>query len=140
MNSEAKRQLILKSLLIACVVSTAIHFTDNYLYIEQYPQPDWITLPSIYVSWLILTATGIVGYWLYKNQKFWFAYPCLVFYSFCGIDSLGHYLYGAMSEFSPKMHLFIATDGITGSAVLGFTLWSALILREQFSGSEVSAE
>ncbi|MEL6381918.1 MAG: hypothetical protein AAFQ89_05495 [Cyanobacteria bacterium J06626_18] len=139
MNSEAKRLLILRTLLIACIVSTGIHFTDNYLYIEQYPQPDWITLPSIYTSWLVWTAVGIVGYWLYANQKFWLAYPCLVFYSFCGIDSLAHYLYGPLSEFSPKMHLFIATDGITGLAVLGFTLWSGLILREQFRDPETSA-
>ncbi|MEM1281020.1 MAG: hypothetical protein AAF921_14320 [Cyanobacteria bacterium P01_D01_bin.44] len=139
MHSAAKRQLILKSILVACIVSTAIHFTDNYLYIEQYPQPDWITLPSIYISWCVWTAVGVIGYWLYKNQKFWFAYPCLVFYSFCGIDSLGHYLYGALSEFSPKMHLLIVTDGLTGLAVLGFTLWSGLLLREQFRDSETIA-
>lgn len=43
MNPELKRQIVLKILLIACIISTAIHFTDNYLYIEKYPQPDWIT-------------------------------------------------------------------------------------------------
>jgi hypothetical protein len=46
MNSEVKRQLVLKIILITCIISTAIHFTDNYLYIEKYPQPDWITAPS----------------------------------------------------------------------------------------------
>lgn len=132
MNPEVKRQLLLKIFLVVCIVSTAIHFTDNYLYIEQYPEPDWITPPSVYISWLIWTAIGIAGYWLYKSQKFWFAYLCLVLYSFCGLDSLGHYLYGAMSDFSPKMHFFITTDGLAGSAILGFTLWSSLILREQF--------
>ncbi|WP_206602933.1 DUF6010 family protein [Leptolyngbya ohadii] len=131
-NSTSKRQLLLKILLTACVVSTAIHFIDNYLYIEQYPQPDWITPSSVYVSWIGWTMVGIVGYWLYKNQRFWLAYLCLVFYSFCGLDSLGHYLYGGMSEFSPKMHFFILTDGVVGFALLGFTLWSSLILREQF--------
>jgi hypothetical protein len=132
MNSEVKRQLLLKILLIACIVSTAIHFTDNYLYIEQYPEPDWITPSSVYLSWLVWTVIGIVGYWLYKHQQFWFAYLCLVLYSFCGLDSLGHYLYGAMSQFSLKMHLLIVMDGIAGAAILGFTLWSSLIVREQF--------
>ncbi|WNZ26527.1 hypothetical protein HJG54_09805 [Leptolyngbya sp. NK1-12] len=138
MNSEIKRQLLLKLLLIACVVSTAIHFTDNYLYIEQYPEPDWITPSSVYVSWIIWTVIGIAGYWLYKNQRFWLSYVCLLFYSFCGLDSLGHYLYGAMSEFSLKMHFFIVTDGLAGLAILGFTLWSSLILREQFKETGTS--
>jgi len=132
MNSEIKRQSLLKILLIACIVSTAIHFTDNYLYIEHYPQPDWITPSSIVRSWIIWTVTGIAGYWLYKNQWFWLSYICLAYYSFCGLSSLAHYLYGSMSEFSAKMHLFIATDALTGLAILGFTLWSSLILREQF--------
>ena len=136
MNSEANRQL-LKLILIACVISTAIHFIDNYVYIEQYPQPDWITPASIYISWSVWTAIGIAGYWLYKNQKFWLAYLCLVLYSFCGLDSLGHYLYGVMTEFSLKMHLFIVTDGLAGLSVLGFTLWSSLILREPFTTSDV---
>lgn len=140
MNSETKRQLLLKILLIACIVSTAIHFTDNYLYIEQYPQPDWITPSSIYISWSTLTVIGIVGYWLYKSQRFWLAYLCLVFYSFCGLDSLGHYVYGPMSEFSPKMHVFIAMDGVAGLAVLIFTLWSSLILREQSSNFRSNEE
>ena len=132
MNSELQRQSLLKFLLVACIISTAIHFTDNYLYFEHYPQPDWITPASIYRSWIIWTVTGIAGYWLYKNEWYWSSYLCLAYYSFCGLTSLSHYLYGPMSEFSAKMHFFIATDGLTGAAILGFTLWSGLILREQF--------
>ncbi|MDJ0619610.1 MAG: hypothetical protein QNJ63_23190 [Calothrix sp. MO_192.B10] len=132
MNTEVKRQLLLKIFLIACIVSTAIHFTDNYLYIEQYPQPDWITPSSVWISWVVWTLIGLTGYWLYQSKKFWLAYLCLIVYSFCGLDSLGHYLYGSMSDFSVKMHLFIVTDGLTGLAVLGFTLWSGLIIKEQF--------
>jgi hypothetical protein len=132
MSPEAKRQFLLRSLLIACIVSTAIHFTDNYIYIDEYPQPDWVNPSAIYISWIIWSVIGIVGYWLYRTQRFWLAYGCLVAYSFCGLDSLGHYLYGTMSDFSAKMHFFILTDGFTGLAILGFTLWSSLILREQF--------
>jgi hypothetical protein len=64
MNLEVKHQLLLKILLIACIVSTGIHFTDNYLYFEKYPQPDWITPPSVYISWVVWTVVGVAGYWL----------------------------------------------------------------------------
>lgn len=129
MNLERKLQPLLPSLLIVSVVSTSIHYTDNFLFFEKYPQPEWITLPSIYISWIILTAIGVAGYWLYRNKRLWLAYVCLVIYSLTGLSSLGHYFYGAMSEFSAKMHLFIWTDGLTGLAVLGFTLWSGLIRK-----------
>ncbi len=134
MNQETDRQvnpqLLLKLVLLASIISTAIHFTDNYRFIEHYPQPSWITAPSIYQSWIILTSVGIAGYWLYKFRKFGFAYPCLIVYSLTGLASLGHYLYGSLSQFSLKMHLLIWMDGVTGLAILGFVLWSSLLLKE----------
>lgn len=139
MNTEIKRQYLLKILLIVSIVSTAIHFTDNYLYIDQYPQPDWITASSVYRSWIIWTVIAIAGYWFYKNRRFWLSYICLAIYSSCGLSSLAHYLFGPMSEFSPKMHFFIATDALAGLAILVFTLWSSLILREQLRDSRSSA-
>ena len=108
----------------------SIHFTDNYFFIEQYPQPVWITAPSVYQSWLLLTAVGIAGYWLYKFNRFWLAYICLILYSITGLASPGHYLYGSLSQFSLKMHLLIWADGLAGLAVLGFAFWSILILKE----------
>jgi hypothetical protein len=130
MDREAQRQVLLKLILIVSIISTAIHFTDNYRFIDLYPQPSWITAPSIYQSWIILTGIGIAGYWLYKFRKFWLAYVCLITYSLTGLASPGHYLYGSLSQFSLKMHLFIWTDGLAGLAVVGFVLWSSLLLKE----------
>lgn len=130
MKLEVNRQFLLKLILIVSIISTAIHFTDNYRFIDHYPQPPWITAAFIYQSWIVLTVVGIAGYWLYKYRKFWMAYLCLITYSLTGLASPGHYLYGSLSQFSLKMHLFIWTDGLTGLAVLGFVFWSALLLKE----------
>ncbi len=127
---ESKHQSLLKVILIASIITTGIHFTDNYLFIEQYPQPVWITAPSIYQSWLLLTVIGIAGYWLYKFNKFWLAYGCLILHSITGLASPGHYLYGSLSRFSLKMHLLIWADGLAGLVVLGFACWSILVLKE----------
>jgi len=136
MDAKIKRQFLLKILITITIVITAFHFTDNYINFDRYPQPDWITPSSVYRSWVIWTLSGIAGYWLYKKQLFWLSYICLVFYAFCGLSSLGHYNHGALSEFSLKMHLFIMADGLAGLSILGFTLWSCLILREQFNDSK----
>lgn len=130
MYVKASSQFILKLILIASIVSTAIHFTDNYRFMEQYPQPVWITASSIYQSWIILTIVGITGYWFYQAKRFWLAYLCLATYSLTGLASPGHYLYGSLSQFSLKMHLFIWIDAITGLAMLGFVFWSLLFLKD----------
>lgn len=130
MNFKEHPQFLLKLILIASILSTAIHFTDNYLFIDRYPQPAWITAPTIYQSWIVLTVIGVIGYWLYKFRKFWLAYLCLSIYSFTGLASPEHYLYGSLSEFSFKMHLFIWTDALTCFAVLGFVIWSLLVLQD----------
>ena len=124
MVSETQPTRILKGLLAFSVIATLIHFTDNYFYFEHYPQPDWITQFGVIRSWLLWTAVGILGYWLYKKQWFLLAHLCLSVYAFCGLSSLGHYLYGSMSEFSPKMHLLILSDGLAGAGIFTFVLWS----------------
>ncbi len=130
MNSATKPLVTLQLLLIASIISTAMHFTDNYRFIHLYPQPDWITAPAIYQSWIVLTIVGIVGYGFYQFRKFWLAYGCLMIYALTGLASPGHYLYGSLSQFSVKMHLLIWSDGLTGLALWGFVFWSALIRQE----------
>lgn len=133
-----KNRLLL-ILIIASVISTAFHFTDNYLYFDHYPQPEWITPFGVVRSWFIWTAFGIAGYWLYKNQRFWLAYICLLVYATCGMSSLAHYFYGALHEFTPKMHLLILTDGLTGVLILGFVLWSIWTLKKPLGNPHLNS-
>lgn len=133
MNLNRDRSMnhrMLSILLLLNGVSTSLHYTDNYCFIDRYPQPGWITAASIYESWLLLTAVGVAGYFLYQRQKGWAAYFCLAIYSLTGLSSLGHYFYGARADFSLKMHGLILLDGIAGLLLLGFVLWSALVQRE----------
>jgi hypothetical protein len=117
---------LLLVLLVAGVVSTAIHYTDNAVYVEDYPQPDWISEGLIYVSWVAFTAIGILGYRLYRAERYLPAHLLLLVYTYTGISSLGHYLYSGVEQLSARQHLHIATDAITGTAILAFVLWSAL--------------
>lgn len=119
--------------LLAGVVLTTIHYTDNYLYFEEYPQPGSLQRWHVYAAWLLLTAAGVVGYALYERGLVAPAYVCLVVYSYTGLSSLGHYVYGPWAEFSVKQHAFILVDGLTGSAVIAFVVWSALTRRRRDS-------
>ncbi|MDQ4124552.1 MAG: hypothetical protein M3134_02985 [Actinomycetota bacterium] len=123
--------------LSAGVALTAIHYTDNYLYFDEYPQPGSLRRWQVYAAWLVLTAIGAAGYALYARGFSAPAYVCLIVYSYTGLSSLGHYLYGSLDDFSAKQHVFILVDGLTGAAVLAFVAWSVVTRRRRGSTSAV---
>lgn len=127
---RSKNQALLLLFLIASIVSTNLHYTDNATFITNYPEPDWITVSGIYITWATLTIIGIIGYWLYTQDKIWLSYLCLSIYSITGLSSPAHYFYGAMSNFSVKMHALIWLDFVTGAFIVGFVLFSGILLRE----------
>ena len=132
---EARHVRALFRVLLAGIVLTTVHYTDNYLYFDEYPQPGSLRPWHVYAAWLLLTAIGVAGYRLYARGFEVPAYVCLVVYSYTGLSSLGHYLYGALGEFSGKQHVFIAVDGLAGASVIAFVVWSAVSLRRRRGGS-----
>lgn len=127
-----KSQKILFSILIASIVITSIHYTDNAIFINKYPEPEWITTSGIYLTWGAMSLLAIVGYWLYVKRKRWLSYFCLGIYSLTGLSSATHYFYGGMSEFSPKMHAFIWLDFVAGLFVIGFIVSEFLLDSDRF--------
>jgi hypothetical protein len=122
---------VLFRVLAASVASTVVHYTDNYVYFDEYPQPASLRRWQVYAAWILLTAVGALGYHLYRSGNRAPAYVCLVVYSYTGLSSLGHYLYGGWAEFSGKQHVFILLDGAAGLAVLAFVAWSAAVHRRR---------
>jgi len=113
----------------ASVVLTAFHFTDNYVSIETYPQPDWVTGAAVLVSWPLFTLLGVVGYLLYRQQRYTLAHGFLLAYSYAGLSSLGHFLSGSPDEFTTRGLVSVLIDGAAGSTVLTVALWSILARR-----------
>lgn len=130
MNTKTRLQTLLLTLLIISVVITAFHYTDNFINFTSYPDPEWMTPPSVYQSWIILTSIGIVGYIFYLKNVLWLAYICLSIYSLTGMSSPGHYFFQTTEKFSFKMHTFIWLDFIIGASILCFTIFSGLFLKE----------
>jgi hypothetical protein len=116
---------------MASVLLTAFHFTDNYVSIETYPQPDWVSRAVVLVAWPLLTAFGVAGYLLYRRRRFAAAHACLLAYSYTGLSSLGHFLSGSPDEFTTRGLVSVLIDGVAGSAVLAVTVWSILALRRR---------
>jgi len=126
-SAHHRRQSILKAILAASIVSTAIHYTHNYIEVDQYPQSSTVsngeTRLGIVVLWPLLTAIGLLGYGLYTQRRFRSAHLCLALYSATGISTLGHFLVGN-PDIPAFFYATLFTDGLLGFAVLAFTFWS----------------
>jgi hypothetical protein len=127
----------LLSILILSIAITSIHYTDNAIYVHEYPEPEWFTTSGVLITWVVMTTIGIIGYWLYTRQLYWLSYFLLGMYAGTGLSSPAHYFYGELSQFSGKMHLLIWTDVFAGLLVVAFITWSALIAQEWRSSKEI---
>lgn len=121
---------ILLAILILNLISTWLHYTDNALFLDQYPGPDWFTPAGIFALVLVMTPIGLIGYWLYTRNLFWFAYLVLGTYSITSVSSPGHYFFPMITPMSLKMHSLIWLDGVSGLSLILFLLWSCIVAQE----------
>jgi hypothetical protein len=112
------------------LISTWLHYTDNALFLNQYPGPDWFTPAGVLGTVIIMTPVGLLGCWLYIRRSFWLAYVILGLYSITSVSSPGHYLYPMLTPMSAKMHGLIWLDAISGLLLVSFVLWSCAAAQE----------
>ncbi|MBD3881068.1 hypothetical protein IFO70_04810 [Phormidium tenue FACHB-886] len=114
----------LLSFIIFNLVSTAFHYTDNAIFVSQYPEPTWFTTAGVFAAWFVMTPFALLGYWLYTQGKHWIAYSCLGFYSITSLSSPVHYLYPLAEQMTLKMHGLIWLDAIAGLTLVGWLIYS----------------
>jgi hypothetical protein len=127
MSDRDNRVKLLRGLIAFSVLSTAIHFTHNFLNVDEYPQasyaPNKAVQVGVIVLWPLLTAAGLYGYHLYKEHRYATANLFIALYSILGISTLGHFTAG-----NPQIPAFfyatIFTDGLAGFSLVAFALYS----------------
>jgi hypothetical protein len=117
--------------LILCfsIVSTAVHYTHNFVAVEDYPGGGPAIQAAIVLSWPLLTAIGLYGYRLYTEGRLREAHICLLLYAPLGLLTPAHFLSGN-PDIPAVFYASIFTDGLAGLAVVGFVVWSATRSRE----------
>ena len=113
------RDRLLLTLIIIYGAASLLHFVHNAVYIDAYPNlPAWITPAVVYVSWLVIAATGAVGYWLYRRGSRAFGLMVIGVYALFGFGGLDHYTLAPASAHSMAMNATILGEVITASALL----------------------
>lgn len=109
------------------VASSIVHYTDNYLAFDRYPQADTgpeVTADTIWIAWVVFTAFGAAGYLAYRRGRVRRGAALLAVYSLSGLVGLAHYTAPGMGNLDWWRHLHIWVDVACGAAVLAFAVWS----------------
>ncbi|HAA27324.1 MAG TPA: hypothetical protein DCE56_06135 [Cyanobacteria bacterium UBA8553] len=130
MNLSKRPQQVLLAIVAVNFISTWLHYTDNALFLNQYPGPEWFTPIGILATVIVMTPIGLLGYWLYIRRSFWLSYLVLGVYSITSVSSPGHYLFPMVAPMSFKMHSLIWLDAVSGLSLIGFLVWSCAVVQE----------
>ena len=118
---------LLNIVFFTAVASSLVHYTDNYLAFDRFPNDGVgpsITADSVWIAWIIFTAFGIAGYIVYRRGQIRQGSALLGVYSISGLIGIGHYTASGMSELAWWRHVHIGLDFLCGVAVLTFAIWS----------------
>ena len=107
-----------------------LHYTDNLLHFDAYPEPDWFTPYLTDSIWWLMTPCGSAGFWFYRQQRFRFAYIGLYSYVLMSQLTLGHYLIDPIWRLSLKMNSLILLESLAAIPLAAFVLWSQFGLQE----------
>ncbi len=130
-TSHPQRQTWLLTLLIVNIVASILHYTDNLIHFDAYPEPDWFSPYLTDSIWWLMTPLSIAGFWFYRQQQFRFAYIGLYSYALLSQLTLGHYVVAPIWELSLKMNSLILLESWVAIPLLFFVLWSQFVLREE---------
>ena len=126
LGDHERRVSLLRWILGFGILSTGLHFTHNFVAIDQYPDDlvgGTVVRVAILVFWPLFTGLAIYAYRLYARRAYREAHPLLLGYAFFALTTLGHFLDGS-PDIAPFWYATIFTDALAGLAVAAFTLAS----------------
>jgi hypothetical protein len=118
-------------LLGAAFVVSVVHYTDNYVNYDHYPQPgpDAVLDPSaaqVGGAWFVFTAFGALGLWLWLRNRTTAACVALTAYSVSGLVGIGHYTVDGATDMVWWRQTHVVADILCGIALFGFAVWTVL--------------
>ncbi len=110
------------------VAVSAVHYLDNVVNYDAFPQSDAGPSPSrsfIAVSWFVFTAIAALAVWNHRRGADAPAAVCLAVYSLSGLVGLGHYGVAGATEMVWWRQAHVIADIVLGAALLflAFAVW-----------------
>ncbi|RYF20783.1 MAG: hypothetical protein EOO77_07350 [Oxalobacteraceae bacterium] len=113
-------------LLVLYLGASLLHFTHNAEFAQDYPNlPDWVDRSSVYLTWLGITAGGVLGYVLFRLGSRVLGLIVLCLYAAAGLDGLLHYTLAPMGAHTHGMNFTIWFEVVVASVLLLYLLTMA---------------
>lgn len=113
----------LKWLLFATVAGSILHYADNLLFFEQYPEPPWLNRSMIDAFWFLMTPLAWIGYRLIRRGSHHAGTLALLGYVAGNLLALGHYRYAPMCSIAPRINTFILLEAVLASVLAIFLIF-----------------
>jgi hypothetical protein len=127
-TGTAPRSFVLEALLILYVAASLLHFTNNAEFAMTYPNlPAWVTRSNVYLTWVAISALGLLGYLLHRYGLRVLGFALLCVYAAVGLDGLLHYTRAPIAAHSHGMNFTIWFEVVVASILL---LYLALRARK----------
>jgi hypothetical protein len=128
---------ILLPLMLVYGAASLLHFTHNAVYLRDYPSlPAWLTSAGVVAAWLVVAATGVLGYLLYSRISRVAGLITISAYAVLGFGGLDHYTVAPVSAHTVAMNLTILLEVVTAAVLLVFVARSALVMVAQRSPAQ----
>ena len=102
---------------MAGMAASVLHFADNALEIERYPEPGWITPFGVVASWCVVTAVALVALTRRRADGTFLATTTISI--FVLLSGLLHYAFDAPAHMTLRSHVTILAEGLAGFALAG---------------------
>jgi hypothetical protein len=123
---------ILGVIFAVAVVVSIVHYADNYVNYNDYPQATTVPNPSaglVLGAWFGFTAAGLAGYLLFRRRPSTLGLTLLAVYAGSGLIGIGHYLAPGAAAMPGWRQAHVALDIACGIAVVAFAVWAARARR-----------
>jgi hypothetical protein len=125
-----RTNIALPALMIIYGAASLCHFVHNATYIQDYPNlPAWLTPVGVYVSWCVIAAIGVLGYWLYRKVSRGLGLVVIGIYALFGFDGLGHYMLAPLGAHTFAMNASILTEVVAAAVLLVYVGYSVVVRR-----------
>jgi hypothetical protein len=118
-----KNYRLLVALMLLYGGASLLHFAHNAQFVADYPNlPPTLSAARVYAAWLVIAATGLVGYLLLRmGHQFW-GLSVVGVYAILGFDGLLHYTRAPMAAHTWAMNLSIWFEVVMAAVLFALVL------------------